>query len=126
MFGGEGTFKHYFSVVSYVWLPMLLGGLIGTVILLFQDTIRPDEFQTVMKTNLGAFVSAKTQPMLFALLSSFDIFTIWFLSLITIGLGYVSKLSRAATLGIVITLWIIAILGKIGFAAIGAAARAGG
>jgi hypothetical protein len=51
--------------------------------------------------------------MAFALLSSFDIFSVWFLALLIIGFAYVSRLSKAKSAAIIISLWICVLLLKL-------------
>ena len=50
---------------------------------------------TMIKTNPGFLVDMKTHPMLFALLSSLDVFTIWTVVLLIIGFAALSRASKA-------------------------------
>jgi FtsH-binding integral membrane protein len=59
-------------------------------------------------------------PVLFSLLSSFDIFTIWTLILLIIGFSTLSRMSRGKSAAIVISLWLFTVVVKLGFAALGA------
>jgi hypothetical protein len=73
----------------------------------------------VAVTNLGMLMSADSSPVLKAVLSHFDIFTIWLLILLTIGLAAVSKnmnKSKAAT--VTFGLFIIGLVLRVGFAAL--------
>jgi hypothetical protein len=49
----------------------------------------------------------KEHPLLFALLGSIDIFTIWTLALFAIGFSYAAKFSKSKSAAIVITVWAI-------------------
>jgi hypothetical protein len=125
LFGGEGTYKQAYSVTAYSWMPLVISSIIGIVILLMRGEVGADELNNLVKSNLGFFVDMKANPTAFAILSSFDLFTIWSLSLFIIGFSVISRLSRGRSAAIVVTLWLVMIVVKVAFAALGAA-RAGG
>jgi hypothetical protein len=121
LFGGGGTFKQAFSVTLYAWLPLVINSIIATLILAAKGSVDPTLMPTLVRSNLAFLVDPKTNPLAFAALSSLDVFTIWSLALFVIGFAYVSGMSKARSATIVISLWIVAIFFKLGFAAIGAA-----
>jgi len=63
---------------------------------------------TLVRSNLGFLADFKANPISFALLSSVDIFSIWYVVLLIIGFAYVSRLSRAKTAMVIVSLWIVA------------------
>ena len=121
MMGGEGTFKQAFSTVLYSWVPMVINGVILTIVAVARGKIDPTQMATLVKSNPAFLVDMKEQTVLFSLLSNFDIFTIWLLVLLIIGFAAVSKFSKAKSAMIVLSLWVIFIVIKLGFAAMGAA-----
>lgn len=121
--GGEGTFKQAFSATLYAWMPLFLFSIILTVVVVARGTIDPMTMATAVKSNPAFLVDMKEQPVLFALLSSLDVFTIWTIVLLIFGFSALSKLSWSKTAAIVVTLWLVMILVKSGFAALGAAAQ---
>lgn len=116
--GGEGSFRQSWSVTLYSWVPQLLKGLLVTFLIYRAGTVDAEELPALLKSNLGFLADPKGSPLLFALLTSIDIFNIWSVILLAIGLSYAHKLSRGKAFGIVVTLWIVVILGKIGLAAL--------
>jgi hypothetical protein len=120
LFGGEGTYKQAFSVTLYAWVPLILFGILMTVIVLARGSFDPATAATLVKSNLAFLVDMTEQPVLFSLLSSFDIFTIWTIALLSIGFGTVFKTSTAKAAAIVVSLWIAMIFVKVGFAALSA------
>jgi len=74
---------------------------------------------TVVKSNLGFLTDPKDHSILFAFLSSFDVFTIWTVVLLIIGFAIISRVSRAKSAAIVVAMWFVAIAIKLGFAALG-------
>lgn len=117
LFGGEGTFKQAFSVTLYSWMPFLIKGIIATAVLASRQTVGMAELQNPVRSNLAFLVDMKTQPIPFALLSSLDLFTIWTLILFTIGFAAVSRFSRTKAAVIVVSLWLVTLLFKVGAAA---------
>jgi hypothetical protein len=124
LFGGEGTYKQAFSVTLYAWVPLVLFGIIMTVIVLARGSFDPATAATLVKSNPAFLVDMAEQPVLFSLLSSFDLFTIWTIALLSIGFATVFKTSTAKAAAIVVSLWIAMIFVKLGFAALTSALRA--
>lgn len=118
LFGGEGTYKQAFSATLYAWMPVVLAAIIGTIVILARGgLIDPTTMQTLVKSNPGFLVDMKEQPILFAALSSLDLFGLWRLALLVFGFAALSKISRMKTAVIVISLWLALTLVKLGFAA---------
>ena len=125
LMGGEGTFKQAFSATLYAWMPLIIFGIVMTIVVLARGTFDPVTAQTIVKSNPAFLVDWKEQPVLYALLANFDVFTIWTIVLLIFGFSALSKASRAKSAAIVITLWLAFILVRVGFAAMGAARMKG-
>jgi hypothetical protein len=121
LFGGEGTFKQAFSVTLYAFVPLLIKSIVSTFVVLAKGTIGVEEMAVLVRSNPAFLVDMKTNQVLFALLSSLDLFTIWTTVLLIIGFAFVARVSKAKSAVIVISLWALALVIKLGFAAIGAA-----
>ncbi len=114
LFGGEGDFKQAFSVTCYASVPSIIKSVITLIVMLARGGIVPvQQMATLIRTNLGFLADMKANPMAFALYSSFDIFSVWFLVLMIIGFAYVSRLSKAKSAGIIISLWFVVLLLKL-------------
>lgn len=118
LMGGEGTFKQALSATLYAWVPLVLFSIILTIVIAARGTIDPTQMATAFKSNPAFLVDMKEHPVLFALLSSLDLFTIWTIVLLIFGFSALSKLSWAKTAAIVAGLWIVMVMVKIGFAAL--------
>jgi hypothetical protein len=121
LMGGEGSFKQAFSGTLYSWMPLAVFGIITSIVVVARGTFDPTTASTLVKSNPAFLVDMKEQPVLFSLLASFDVFTIWTLVLFILAVAAISKLSRARSAAIVISLWVVMIVIKLGFAALGAA-----
>jgi len=114
LFGGEGNYKQAFSVTCYASIPSILKSIITLIIIVMKGGLVPAQtLATMVRTNLGFMVDYKTNPMAFALLSSFDIFSVWFLFLLIIGFAYLSRVSKVKSAVIIISLWVLVLLLKL-------------
>lgn len=125
LMGGDGNFKQAFSVTLYSWLPMVILTIVSSVVVLLRGSYDPTQSATLVKSNPAFLVDLKEQPILFSLLSSFDLFTIWMIVLLVIGFSAISKFSRAKSAVIVLVMWAVMIVIKVGFAAMGAVMSGG-
>lgn len=114
MFGGGGTFKQAFAVTTYAWLPLLLKGIIGTVLILNRTDVRMSELANLVKSNPAFLVDMKEQPAAFAFLSSIDVFNLFMVFLLIIGFSQLTRLSRGTSAAIVLSLWLVTVLVKTG------------
>ncbi|HEV7486764.1 MAG TPA: Yip1 family protein [Thermoanaerobaculia bacterium] len=114
IFGGEGDFKQAFSVTCYASIPSIIKSVVTLIIIVAKGGIIPAQaLATIVRSNLGFLVDYKANPMAFALLSSFDIFSIWFLALLIIGFSYVARVSKVKAAVTIISLWVIVLLLKL-------------
>jgi hypothetical protein len=120
---GEGTFEQALSATLYAWTPMLLFSIVSTIVVVAQGSFDPVTAATLVKSNPAFLVDLKEQPLLYALLSSLDVFSIWTLVMFVFAFSALSKLSTARSTAIVVTLWLVIVGVKLGFAALGAAAQ---
>lgn len=125
LFGGEGNFKQAFSVTLYSWMPMMIAGIAMLVILIARGNVGAEQLNSLVMSNLGFLVDMKENPVAYALLSSIDVFSLWTLALFVIGFSFISGLSSGKSAAIVIPLWAVLVIIKVGFAAMGAARASG-
>lgn len=121
LLGGEGNFKQAFSTTIYAWIPTAISGIVLTIVAAAKGEVNPATMNTLVKSNPAFLVDMKDNPILFALLSSLDLFTIWTLILLIVGFSTLSRVSRAKSAAIVVSLWLVTVVVKLGFAALGAA-----
>lgn len=107
MFGGEGDFNQALSVTIYAWFPRLIRGILGAIVMLSKGTTSLYELQNPVMSNLGFLFDPKTQPVQYALGTALDVFNLWSLVLLIIGLSAMSKLSKVKSAVIVIVLWLV-------------------
>jgi hypothetical protein len=113
MFGGDVSFSQAFSVFLHAWIPQLIASLISFAVLLTRHSVTTMEAQSLIRSNLSFLVDAKAQPVLWTLLTSFDVFTFWTLFLLVVGFAAVTRFSKAKSAAIVLTVWAIGVLLKL-------------
>jgi len=121
LMGGEGNYMQAFSTTLYAWIPNAISGVILTIVAAAKGSVNPATMNTLVKSNPAFLVDMADHPVLFALLGSLDVFSIWVLILLIIGFSTLSRMSRAKSAAIIISLWLITVVVKLGFAALGAA-----
>lgn len=124
-FGGVGSFKQYFSITIFSWVPQVLKSIIGSIVVATRESVRIEEAPTIVMSNLGFLADPIEKPAMFALLASFDVFTFWSLILLIIGYGVISKRPKGQSIGIVVAIWLVYVIGKTGFAMLGQMMQAG-
>lgn len=87
--------KRMMGIVAYGFLPLAIQTILSMVVLFLKD---PDEFnlQNPLMFNVGAFLSPDTPAALRALGSSIDLFSLWIIILLAIG---VSSAARKMSFG---------------------------
>lgn len=117
-FGKHSSFKQVFSASCYAYFPHILGAVMAIAVMLFGD---PEAFnpQAPSPSNLGFFLNPlTTSHAAFALASSLDIFTVWFLILLAMGLSRAvwGKVKTRHIFMIYLGAWVLLIVIKVGFA----------
>ena len=120
VFGGRAGFKTVFSLVCYADLVSLLGVIMAVAMMFFGD---PDHFnsQNIMPSNVGFFLNPhEVSKPLYSLATSADIFSIWLLILLGVGLskGAGGKVKPMPTFLAFAGVWILYVLAKAGLAMI--------
>jgi hypothetical protein len=121
IFGARSRFKTVFSLVCYADLVTLLGAIMSIALMFFGD---PDRFnsQNPVPGNIGFFLNPHdVSKPLYALASSADIFSIWLLILLGIGLskGTGGKVKPTPIFLVFTGIWLLWVLAKVGLSMIG-------
>ncbi len=114
------TAKQYFAVAAYGWMPEVIKGLLAFPVMFLKE---PDmlDIQNLVATNLAAVMDAETtSKWLLRLGTSMDLFNIWNIALISIGISTMTKgkISFGKALAGVLGLFVVWVLLATGWAAI--------
>ncbi|HTC95411.1 MAG TPA: YIP1 family protein [Terriglobales bacterium] len=116
--GTEVPFNTSLAIVVYAQLPRIIR-LVLAIISLFAGA-DPEGFilANPVASNPGFLVDAGAHPALYALASSFDIFTLWIVALLGIGFACVSKVKKSTAIAVVFAWYALITLVAVGFTAI--------
>jgi len=118
MSAGVGL-KRMMAIVSYGILPLLVQTALSMVVLFLKD---PEEFnlRNPIMFNVGAYMSADSPAALRALGSSIDLFSLWILVLLAIGVSAAArKVSFGKAFTTIASLWALLVCLKVAAAAAG-------
>lgn len=111
--------KRMMAIVAYGFLPLAIQTLLSMLVLFLKD---PEEFdlQNPLIFNVGAFLAPDTPAALRALGSSIDLFTLWIVVLLAIGVSSAArKIGFGKALFTVLFPWAIFVALKVMAAAAG-------
>jgi Yip1 domain len=116
--GTKIGFSVSLAVVAYSWMPFVLAGLLGILILFIKDPSTVD-IEHLVASNPGALLADGSPRWMVSLLTSLDLFTFWVLVLQGVGYSATNpkKISFGKALGYVFGVWIVFVLIKVGIAA---------
>ena len=118
--GAELSFKQNWATFVHSQMPHAVGALLSVPAILSREEFAYDDVKTgsILPSNLGAFAPAEASPALVSLLSSIDVFSLWALVLLIIGVAAVGR-AKHGTVGIAVGgCWLVYVLGKAGWAAL--------
>ena len=111
--GGRSTFGTMVRTVVWTWLPFVLRGLIQTVYILASDrTIAHQGLSGFVQSDraIGELVAASPsldQRLLVSVLSRVDLYLVWHLILLFVGVRVVTQLSRRKTVLVTLVVWLL-------------------
>lgn len=116
--GTRFNFKTSLGIVSYSWMPNVISGLLGIVVLLVKDPATID-LQNLVASNAGAFLADNSPKWLVAMLTPVDLFSFWVMILLAIGYSAAApkKLSSVKAFAWIFSLWVVYVLVRVGLTA---------
>jgi hypothetical protein len=118
--GGAISYKQALSVWAYSSVaPAILSGIVAVIVLLLKsaDSIDMAHPESIAQANLAILAGTGTGPTVYALLSQLDLFQFYGLFLAGLGLRKVARISSGSAWTIVLVLFVIKIVCRVGWAA---------
>jgi len=111
-FGGRAKFGQMMAVWFYATLPWSIQGILGIITTWFVD---PDSFniRNFVGTNIGYYLPPDMPKTIIALGTALDVFTIWALILMTIGIAIVGNVKKGQAAMVVWGWWVIMTILKV-------------
>jgi hypothetical protein len=120
LFSGAGLrFATAFAITVHAYLPSVIQSILAMIILPLKSVGDVDP-ESIVATNVKAFLSDDAPKWLAALGSSLDLFWIWFMVLAAIGFAAANpkKIKSGTAYSVVVGLWGVWVLAKVVWAAI--------
>ncbi|MGH9763299.1 MAG: hypothetical protein ACREDR_31785, partial [Blastocatellia bacterium] len=124
----QTTFKRILSVFAWSYCATrLVKVIVSAASLMLKDSVTLANmdlasFSKLSASNLGVFMSPDSSPVLRSLATSLDVFDIWLIILLIVGLAAIGgskRVTKGKTASVVLGLWAIQILIGLGFAYLG-------
>jgi len=115
--GARSRYPQIFAVWWYASLPMLIKSLMAIVVLLFGGGAESFDMKNPVGTNL-AYYMPDAAGWLRTILSFFDIFSLWQITLLILGISIVAKVSRGKAAAVVLGWWFLILLVSVSTTAI--------
>jgi Yip1 domain len=118
IYGTKIGFVPSLAIVSYSWVPGIIGALLGILIIFLKDPSTVD-LDHLVASNGGAFLADDAAKWLVTLLTAFDLFAFWNMILMAFGFSAADpkKLSFGKALGTIVGVWLIYVIVKVGLVA---------
>lgn len=115
--GSTAEFKPVFATVLHANVPpMVVSSLVTAAAVLKRASFTAQELEGMVKSNLGALLPDTASKPLVALAGLIDVFNIWQWILLAVGLAIVGRVSRGRVIAILVVIWGVWGLGKMGLA----------
>jgi hypothetical protein len=104
--GTSPPFKGTLAVAAHGMLPVMLAPLLLLPAIVMKAPVDPTGLGRLLPSNLGAFLPEQSSPVLLAVASSFDLFSLWSLVLVTLGMAALTGASKRRAATAVGLLWL--------------------
>lgn len=117
--GSEINFWRSLAVMVHGLLPHGVAALLNIPLALSRTEISPEEMMSggLLTSSLRP-LAPEGSPVLASLLGNLDFFTIWSVVLLILGYRAAARVSTSTATTVVLVLWGLWVLGKVGFAAV--------
>ncbi|MEM8960688.1 MAG: YIP1 family protein [Acidobacteriota bacterium] len=127
MVGGAPTFSQTFATMLYAFMPSIIVALLSIAIVMGVAELDADRVQQiqqqggVLTSSAAMFADEDTHPAVAAVLANIDVFVIWILILMVIGFTTVARVKQGGATAVVLSLFGLWIVIRVGLAMLGAA-----
>jgi len=116
--GTKVGFKTSMGIVAYAYSPGIISGLLAILVISLKDVTTID-LQNIVASNAGVLLSSTSPRWMVALLGSLDLFSFWYMILMSIGYSAAApkKLSFGKAFAWIFSVWLVYVLFKVGLTA---------
>lgn len=89
------TYQQAALIVTLAWIPRLVGSLVATLQVVLMDTSNVTNMFSLSASPARFMDADATNPKVFGLLGSLDVFSIWYTVVVAIGISTIAKVPRS-------------------------------
>jgi hypothetical protein len=104
--GAAPALRPTLAVVAHGMLPVWLGQLLAIPALVLRAPVTPEELGRLLPSSLAALLPPGVAPPQLALAGAFDLFALWAVALVSLGMARVSGASRVRSAAVTVALWL--------------------
>lgn len=104
--GQKPGFAPTFTVMCWALLPGAIESLLSVPALLVRGTIPVEQLPALFPANLGTFLPAGSQGPLASFLGAVDLFSLWSVWLVAMGMAGVARVSQRRAVVTTVVLWL--------------------
>ncbi len=104
--GTKPGFPQTFTVMCWALLPGAIESVLSIPALIVRGTIPVEQLASIFPANLGTLLPVGTEGPLASFLGAVDLFSIWSIWLVAVGMAGVAKVSGRRALITMIVLWL--------------------
>src|SRR5512136_1807734 len=104
--GSKPGFPQTFTVMCWALLPGAIEAILALPAVLSRKTIPPQQLASLLPANLGVLLPSGATGPLASFLNSVDLFSLWAVWLVAVGMAGVGRVSRTRALVTVTVLWL--------------------
>jgi len=120
LLGSEITWTASLGTTLHGLMPLAVAAMLAIPVIWNRASITQEEARgaAFLASSLAAFAPDDASATTRALLGSVDLFSLWAIILLSIGYRTVARVSRAAAVGVVLSLWLLGVALKVGLIAL--------
>jgi hypothetical protein len=107
LFGAVESFSAAMLIVSYAYVPRVLGAVVTGVQGLLMDPTKLTSVSMLTMSPARFYDPRATNPLLLAFLTRLDVFIIWETVLLAIGVGVIGRISRGKAFAFGVAIWVV-------------------
>jgi hypothetical protein len=117
--GSTVEYRPVFAAVLHATVPAtVVSSLLLSIVAMRRESYAAQELETMLKSNLAAFLDPEAPEFLTTLARTLDVFNLWQWVLLAIGLAVVGRVSRGRAAAVVAVIWGAWAIGKAALAAV--------
>jgi hypothetical protein len=117
IFGVSESYYRFFGLVTFAHLAMSLKGLLTAFCLCFGDVVDMNRLANPIGTNPGFFLDMSTDLRVRSLLTSLDLFNVWYVVILVIGCAAITQMQIRKAAPVLASWTLVIVISRMAWAA---------